>query len=393
MILFILPLIALAANNLIGGIDYLFKLLFPPVPSTVPLSQPYTPPFTGGQCLVQYRITYNIDFPDGTRFQTNNQIVLNGAFSGVKFLPSSPSNPNSGLHFISQSGEAKNFITNNPDFKIIIVSVIRVDNLTDSCGNLPNPIPPSPIGGSGLPSSPSPVLYPPPNNPNNNWFPLIAGIAAVAGTALTAATAAAAATAATAITAATAAATAATAAIASAPNGSTIQQQSQSQKFNADALVGVAQVLAEIAKQINELEKEVRKVKTKEADKEKDDAEKVIRYDFGSANKDGFIKLYPESNPDRFKATFIDLQIFNIPIGYGKYFGEKSPHLYKYQSLGQIHFVSPTFGILESREVDFVRLSLNVPDNCFGFFYHFGLNGIISANLSGFYTKTEQQEA
>ena len=58
MILFILPLIALAANNLIGGIDYLFKLLFPPVPSTVPLSQPYTPPFTGGQCLVQYRITF-----------------------------------------------------------------------------------------------------------------------------------------------------------------------------------------------------------------------------------------------------------------------------------------------------------------------------------------------
>ena len=390
MILFILPLIALAANNLIGGIGYLFKLLFPPVLPTVPLSQPFTPAVIGGQCLVMYSVnlktrrTSDNFIQDWGVYQGMGAISflgltnkLNGQTIAVKFADRPIIEPNIGEYVAG--------------LYIDLSTKYRIDGQPDNCGDTPNPNPTSPIGGSGLPSSPSPVLYPPPNNPNNNWFPLIAGIAAVAATALTAATAAAAATATTAITAATAAATAATAASASAPSGSTTQKQADSQKLSADALVGIAQVLAEIAKQIQELEKEVRKLKTKESKKEEDDAKKVIRYDFGSANRDGFIKLYPDSNPDSYEATFVDVQIFNIPIGSGKYFGDKSPHFYKYRSLGQIHFVSPTFGILESREVDFARLSLNIPDNCFGFFYHFGLNGLINANLSAFYSKTEKQ--
>ena len=396
MILFILPLIALAANNLIGGIDYLFKLLFPSVPPTAPLSKSYTPPFTGGQCEVPYILTYSISKGNNT-FENGSVIVQGKSLLGYTLDTQQSPNPLYGnwqfyLNFTNGTfGERTGAFIWSEGASVVQFSVVRQDGLSDNCGNLPNPNPTLPIGGNGLPSSPPPVLYTPPNTTNNNFFPLIAGLAAVAATALTAATAAAAATAATAVTAATAASTAATAAIASAPSGSTIQQQSQSQKFSADALVGIAQVLAEVARQIAELEKEVRKLKTGEAKKEKDDAKKVIRYDFGSANRDGFIKLYPESNPDGFEATFVDVQIFNIPSGSGKYFGEKSPHYYKYKSLGQVHFVSPTFGILESREIDFARLSLNVPDNCFGFFYHFGLDGIVSANLSGFYAKTEKQ--
>ena len=417
MILFILPLIALAANNLIGGIDYLFKLLFPPVPTTTPLSQPYTPPFTGGQCSTNYHIVLKCFGEGGGVYYSSGNCGRENSSTPAPHIGLFSCSANRIYGAIPSSATLQKTFTQGAGFRQLdcvligadgvfyqtiytsnastpdaeIFGFFRDDGLTDDCGNLPNPSPTLPIGGSGLPSSPAPVLYPPPNNPNNNWFPLIAGLAAVAATALTAATAAAAATAATAVTAATAAATAATAAIASAPSGSTIQQQSQSQKFSADALVGIAQVLAEVARQIAELEKEVRKLKTGEAKKEKDDAKKVIRYDFGSANRDGFIKLYPESNPDGFEATFVDVQIFNIPSGSGKYFGEKSPHYYKYKSLGQVHFVSPTFGILESREIDFARLSLNVPDNCFGFFYHFGLDGIVSANLSGFYAKTEKQ--
>lgn len=406
MILFILPLIALAVPTIVAGLDYLFKLLFPPAPDTVPLSEPYTPPYTGGQCV---GVTYSVAITVSYTFNGSPVTEVNQAGNYIGKITEVSVKPVTANQFSLtvkyNNGTQTAFFAgwyNSPSVTNLTATSISVTPLggaVDNCGNLPNPNPSSPIGGNGLPSSPPPVLYPPPNSPpntppttpNNNWFPLIAGIAAIAATALTAATAAAAATAATAVTAATAAATAATAAIASAPSGSTTQQQAQSQKLSADALVGIAQVLAEVAKQIAELEKETRKLKTDEAKKEKDDAKKVIRYDFGSANRDGFIKLYPESNPDGFEATFVDVQIFNIPLGSGKYFGEKSPHYYKYKSLGQVHFVSPTFGILESREIDFARLSLNVPDNCFGFFYHFGLNGIVSANLSCFYTKTEKQ--
>lgn len=384
-----LPIFILGSLGL-ALLDYLFRqLLAPPVPVTTPLSAPYTPPFTGGQCSDgQYKVYVNIQ-PVG-QFPSSTYVVGIGKVQG--FVRNSVS-PNYGLNvaFLKADGSIElKPVTNSFDAPAQITSIERLNGV-DNCGDLPNPNPTLPIGGGGLPSSPPPVLYPPPDTTNNNLFPLIAGLAAIAATALTAATAAAAAAAATAVTAGTSAVTAATAAVASAPSGSTTQQQAQSQKLSADALVGIAQVLAEIAKQIAELEKEIRKLKTKESKKQEDDAKKVIRYDFGSANRDGFVTLYPANNPDGYEATFIDVQIFNIPSGSGKYFGEKSPHYYRYKSLGQIHFVSPTFGILESREIDFARLSLNVPDNCFGFFYHFGLDGVISSNLSGFYTKTEKQ--
>ena len=386
-----LPVIILGSLALALA-DYLYRrFLAPPVPSTTPLSAPYTPPFTGGQCVgIQYRITYNQSAhrPDYTDDITNATIVLNGAVSIQRTVQGEQQQLKIfGGGVIANTLAWLDYRFDDP----VILSVLRTDGLIDNCGDIPNPNPALPIGGGGLAQSPPPILYPPPNNPNNNFFTLVAGIAAVAAAAATAAVAAAAAAAAAAEAAAVAAVAAAEAAAAASVAGSAAASSAASQASLAAAIGKIAQAIAEIVKLITGLEKEIRKLKTKEADKDKEKAENVVRYDFGSANRDGFLKLYPESNPDTFKATFVDIQIFNIPTGSGKYFGEKSPHYYKYKSLGQIHFVSPTFGILESREIDFARLSLNVPDNCFGFFYHFGLDGIVSANISGFYTKTEKQ--
>lgn len=379
-----LPVIILGSLALALA-DYLYrKFLAPPVPDTSPLSPPYTPPFTGGQCAGE-KYNFTVTYFPGGRTEIDNRVDITGAIGSAYFTY------NDGISDNYSIPTGQGPIGYRSSRVPIVSNVVKFNGSIDQCGDLPNPIPGLPIGGGGLAKSPPPVLYPPSGDPNANFYTIIAGIAAIAGVAATAAIAAGTAATAAASAAATAAAASASAAGAASAAGSAAAAAASAAEGTAIAIGKIAEAIAQVIKLILELEKEIRKLKTKEADKDKEKAKKVVRYDFGSANKDGFITLYPINNPDTFVANFIDIRIFNIPMGSGKYFGDKSPHYYKYKSLGQIHFVSPTFGILESREIDFARLSLNVPDNCFGFFYHFGLDGVINANISAFYTKTEKQ--
>lgn len=348
-----LPLISLAVPFVLGGLDYLRRQLLPFAPLTTGVSAVYTPLFTGGQCLVQYNIVIR-DVLNGTARFTYSLQFLDGAIKGIEKRASTT---NQGfvhwgiVHGVNQfsvySTIPQSASDQHTDF---IESITRADGQLDNCGDPPNPTPTPSISDDGLATSPSP-------NPNN-FLPLITGIAAATAAAFLAAKSAAA---------------AALAAAKSAAIGGNV----------ADAIAKLADALAEILKLLAALEK-------KKA-KEKDEEKTVSKYDFGRVEKDGFLRLYPNENLAKQELSYLDIQVENIPTYTGKYFGQLSPHYYRYKSLGYISFVSPTFGILETRQIDFRRLSLNPPENAFGFFYHFGLDGILKANLTGFYTKKEEE--
>ena len=318
--------------------------LFAPKPS--PQATPYTPPFTGGQCLTQYTITYNIDFPDGSRFQTGNQIILNGAFSGVRFIPSSATNPNSGWFFISQSGAARNFITNNPDFRIPITSVVRVDGSTVECGNLPNPNPAPNINDDGLFSPNNPVI----GDENGTLNPAAIVLSPAAPLILIGGG----------LAAAAAAAAAAQAA--------------------SDALAAIKKV----AESLDALKKLWEKLKEylEEWEKDRPKNRDIVRQTYGSIEGDGAIDFYPLSNKN-FTAIQVDIVVTEVPSGFGKYFGSMSPSRYRYKELGYISFYSINKGIIETHSIQFKRSSLAIPKTAVGFIYHFGLDNKIKGFAFG----------
>ena len=349
MLFWIAPAFKLAPYVL-GGLDYLRRLLFPPAPSTQSVSPPYTPPFAGGQCLVQYTVNYNTFNPDGSPWQSNRQIILNGAIVGVKFFPSSATNPNSGLFFVSQSGTARNFITNNPDAIIVITSVVRVDGSSIECGDLPNPNSAPSVGDDGIATSPPPNLDSAPT--------VIEAVPPVILPSFAAALAA---------------------ALAAARNA-----------LDAlDAIKAVARALEALSDLLNKKNDEENK-----KEKEKKDKQDTIRYQFGSIERDGFLRLYPDSNTLKYVAQQLDISFITIPSYLGKYFGKFSPNYYRHKptsnlisSLGYISFVSPTFGIMSTHHLEFRRSSIKVPENSIGFYYHLGLDGALTANAFAFYTK------
>lgn len=342
LLLALLPLIAHSIPYILGGLEYLRRQLLPTAPATSPVDNPYVPPFTGGQCPVPYFLRDQ----DGRtlRILGEGAVAVLAPITSITYVGVAP---NSNYRFEVKRGNGLSTIYAQSGFEYPFptISLVRQDGSTVECGDVPNPNPAPSIGDDGIATSPSP-------NPDN-FIPLIAGIAA--------------ATAASILAAKTSAVAALTSAKAAATNGNI-----------GNAIIGLATALEEILEILDELEKE------EEEEKEEDT---VLKYDFGKVEKDGFIKLYPADNADKVKLSYIDLQVIDLPSYLGKYFGQNSPHYYRYKSLGYISYVSPTFGILETRQVEFKRLSLYPPENAMGFFYHFGLNGNIRANITGFYTK------
>ena len=309
--------------------------LLAPKPS--PLSPPYTPPFTGGQCLVQYRITWNSFFEDNTPFQSNQQIVLNGAFVGVQFFQSSSTYPNSGWYFVSQSGTARNFITNNPSVKIVVQSVVRVDGLADACGNTPNPTPPPAIPDDGLFNPTNPHIA----DDNGTLNPAAIVLAPAAPLVLVPLIG-------SAIAAALAAARAASSAL------EAIQKV-------AEALEGLGNLWDKLKEFLEDWEKN----RPKKRD--------IVRQTYGRILGDGAIDFFPDNN-NKFQAIQLDVVITNIPIGFGRYFGSLSPSRYRFKELGYIAFYSVNQGILETHSIQFKRTSYQIPELAVGFIYHLGLD-------------------
>lgn len=348
MLLFaVLPLIARSIPYILGGLDYLRRQLLPSAPNTLPVDNPYVPPFTGGQCPVLYFLKDQ----DGRTLPILGAgfVAILAPITSITYIGAAPNN-NYRFEVKRGNGLSTKYAQSGFEYPFPTISLVREDGSNVECGNVPNPNPSPSISDDGIATSPSP-------NPNN-FIPLITGIAAATAAAFLAAKAAAA---------------AALAAAKAAAIGGNI----------ADAIAKLADALAEILKLLAALEKK--------KEKEKDEEKTVSEYDFGRVEKDGFLRLYPDENLAKQELSYLDVQVENVPAYTGKYFGQLSPHYYRYKSLGYISFVSPTFGILETRQIDFRRLSLNPPENAFGFFYHFGLDGILKANLTGFYTKKEEE--
>lgn len=359
----VLPLIVRLSPYILGGLDYLRRELLPSAPVSAPVGEPYTPPFGGGQCNVAYwvQVAAGIEngaivyqWTTGTAAFNRDQLSpspttpVQGGVKGLTYTTQS-----NGWNCIAQGGSSSvSFFVPNfgqtSSFPPRIEQVRRQDGGVDNCGDLSNPNPPPPVGSDGIASSPVP-------NVEGEGLKVVQGIAIPPVPNFAAALAA-----------ALAAARAATDALSAI-------------KAIADAIDALTNLLNKLKDALDNKDKD-----------EDDKAKSVFRYNFGSLSKDGFRRLYPDENTSKLMCSYIDLQILSIPVGYGKYFGSLSPNFYRFKSLGYISFVTPTFGVMEVREIEFARVSMEVPENAFGFFYHLGLDGAIFANASGFYVKEER---
>lgn len=325
---------------LLLGLDYLRRQLLPQAPATTPQGEPYTPPFSGGQCIADYRVFFKVVNQDNGNETLGNDIYR-GAIGGVF------GNGTASTGLITGNGNISLY-ENQPRNFLEIVSVERVGGLPDDCGDLPNPNPTPPIPSDGVADSPpleveddDLVVEGAPIVPYN---PLSAALAAL---------------------------------LAALKAASDLK----------DAIDFIGDMLDKIGKGIDEV-KDWLDDKNKNPDSGKD----VKRHDYGSIRKDGFLRLFPSGELNGFTPEYLDLQLLSIPVGYGKYFGDLSPNFYRFKSLGYISFVSPSFGNLQTVEIEFSRCSINIPDNAYGFFYHLGLEDVIRANVSLFYSIDKEEE-
>ena len=349
MLFWIAPAFKLAPYVL-GGLDYLRRLLQPPsAPTTSQMSLP-PPPVYGGQCPTLY--TVRLEFFNGTALQ--EAVILGdikGAITGLRF-GIFPSNARERWTLISNNGTTFRSITDSPHQSGIIVYANRQDGSSVTCPPPadPNAPPPPSISDDGIPSS---------NPPNLDSAPIV--IEAIPPIALPSFAAALA------------------AALAAARNA-----------LDAlDAIKAIARAIEALSDLLNKKNEEENK-----KEKEKKENQDTIRYEFGSIQRDGFLRLYPDSNLVKYVAQQLDISFVTIPPYLGKYFGKFSPNYYRYKptsnlisSLGYISFVSPTFGILSTHHLEFRRTSIKVPENSIGFYYHLGLDGALTANAFAFYTK------
>ena len=323
-----------------GAFDYLNRALLPSAPTTNPLSPPYTPPFTGGQCYTSYNVDYSVPsnaggfIISGATTTVPGRIIgsyKDGAVYGLE-VQTSPTASVARIPFGAAAAATG----------VQINSLSRVDGSPDSCGDLPNPDSGEPVAGSGLAESGQPPDLEEDAEPVYEGSPIAAvpSFAAILAAAIAAAKAA----------------------------GTALE-----------AIVEIAKAIEAIGDLLNRLKDFL-------DGEEKPKNRSVFKYDFGSIERDGFLRLYPFVNLAEFKAEMLDLQFLSIPTYYGKYFGEKSPNFYRFKELGYIAFVSPTFGVLSQVPLEFGRVSIPIPDDSIGFFFHLGLEGGIIANVSAFYS-------
>lgn len=343
LVFIVIPLLAAFGflDGLINGaFDYLNRALLPPAPTASPLAPPYTPPFTGGQCYTTYNMVYSVPRTDGSVNPEGATTTISGRIIGgykdvngvgVEIQPT----PGGQIFKVPFLGAAT-------AITVRIDSLTRADSAPDNCGDLPNPESGEPIAGSGLAEAGQPPDLEEDAEPVYEGSPIVAvpSFAAILAAAIAAAKAA----------------------------GTALE-----------AIVEIAKAIEAIGDLLNRLKDFL-------DGEEKPENRSIFKYDFGSIEFDGFLRLYPFVNLAEFKAEMLDLQFLSIPTYYGKYFGTKSPNFYRFKELGYIAFVSPTFGILSQVPLEFGRVSIPIPDNSIGFFFHLGLEGGIVANVSAFYS-------
>lgn len=314
-------------------------LLFPP-PETTTQEEPFEPPFLGGQCDGEYAVLADVLGFQGQVLsaQGGTSLQLRGKITALFLSDNDTIVTLSNNRGQTQSRFVGDVITSGAKFRSPTLLYVSGE---DNCGNIPNPNPPSSIPNGGIPNS---------NPPNiaNDGEVIVEGIvpAAAKGALATALELA---------------------------------------RNAVDALIAI-QAVADAIEALKDL------LQNKD-DKDDKKSIEVIQYDFGLLSRDGFLRLYPTDNSQNFQAIYLDLQIRNIPIGYGRLFGEFSPNRFVFRSLGRIAFVSPTFGVISTEEIQYSRVSFGVPSGAIGFYYHLGLDGVIKANATGFYEKQLEDDS
>jgi hypothetical protein len=260
---------------------------------------------------------------------------------------------NSGIQIRDGNGTLFVNRSSNPAFTRdwTVTRVVRADGAPDTGGNLPNPNPPPSIGVDGIAESAAPNL-------------LAGANPIITGTPLTD----------------DGSGELATGANADFSNAGVLAPTS-----TAGAIAAIAAGLSKLASYLsllNDLLKLLKKLTSKTN-------KSSFYYNYGNLSGDGFIKILSEPPDSSVTPLYLDLQFTEVNPSLGKVLGDKSPNYYAFNSLGNIRFVSSTFGVLSITQVRHIRTSIEIPSLAYGFFYHFGLNGINKANASGFYLKEE----
>lgn len=349
------------------GVDaaYFFRdLLFGALPSES-FEEPYTPPFSGGQCegdayTIVMGAVYEGATQSGTLYFPRNLPIGIADLQGIiefgnaqpPFIGSIPAPSYSdttqsifanfgtkGSIEIPRLSAIGSESVNLVDDSQFVAAIVNRNNPNDSCGDPPNPNPTPTVPNGGIPTAPYPNL-------DNDSVVVVEGLVP--------------------------------------PNWLALLNAALAALALADDILDLGQKIGDAIDKLKDLLEG-------EDDEEKKYVD-IISYNFGSISKDGFLRLYPEGNQDKYSAMYVDIQVAQIPVGFGRFFGLLSPNRYRYRELGYIAFVSPTFGVFSVQSIEFQRMSIPVPSGAIGFYYHLGLIGAINANATGFYEKKKEPE-
>lgn len=319
-----------------------------PAPPSVDFPpEPFVPPFTGGQCPVTYIVNLR------TRRTSDNFQQDWGTFVGIgpiQFLglTDNPSGQSIKVVFANGSAPESSIGEFVEGLYVSISTFVRNDGQDDDCGDIPNPNPQEPTNENGLTDAPFPDI-------ENGEDILVEGVAPlVVPSALAAALAA--------------------------------------LRLAIDAAAignAIANALEELDR-LNRARNNERKP-TPDDEPPADGKPTIVRYTFGFLEGDGYINLYPDINT-KYEGIYLDIIIENIPVGFGKEFGRRSPNRYKFRKLGWVAFVSPSFSLFNFQELEFRRNCLPIPEGAIGFYYNLGLDKVINGGAIGYFNKYLPEE-
>ena len=369
MLLFIAPLAAWLYDQVSdpnsGTRDFLRSIPSYFAPKPIGASVPYTPPFTGGQCAgIFYDVSFTRTKGDGTstRFVggagTGNNVY--GAVTGIETVTPVPNGSAiMYLVIIGQNGVRRNmtqssgnnaYDPSNPStiytYSDIVFELLQYPNQIDNCGNIPNNTPSPSIPDDGLFDPQNPLIADENEAINPAAIVLVPAIPLALIPLIS---------------------TAIAAALNAAKNA--IDALEAAKKI-AEALEG----LTELWKLLKEFLDDWKKSRPKNRD--------IVRQTYGQILGDGALDFFSQNNT-KYKAIQLDIVITQIPIGFGKFFGNLSPSRYRYKELGYIAFYSVNQGILEVHSIQFKRTTYQIPELAVGFIYHLGLNDQIKGYAFG----------
>jgi hypothetical protein len=300
-----------------------------PAPTTTGIQNPYTPPFSGGQCEgISYRIGYSGNASFGAAFGYA-ETTMNGAILAIQ-IRDQIGDTTAYSYFLRNSSGTEVLMGSFPKAYPITwtVTITRTDNAPDVCTNPYNPNPSvlNPDGGSV--DSAYPTVEP------SEIVPALLPVLAP----------------------------------------STVAAIVAALK-NAANLAVLAANLADLLKYITDW--------IEERERNDPKKKKVVSRELGAIEKDGFLRFYPFARNGS-QAVNLDVRFYQVPLWKkDTLLGGKSPN--RYRELARILFVSETFGIIQEIDISYSINSIPIPESAIGFYYHLGLDGIAKAYTTAFY--------